>query len=142
MARGVGGAPVHLARVLPAEGAAAVGALPPVRVHDDLPARQPRVPVRPADHELARGVDVEHEVVVHEVGGEDGGEDVLADVRPDLLQRGAFIVLGGDHDRVDAPDRAVVVLVLDRHLTLGVGPEVGHVRPGLPDFGEPLYEPV
>src|SRR5262245_12731590 len=59
VARGVGSGAVDLRRVLPGERTAAVRRGPAVRVDDDLAAGQPRVPHRPADHELAGGVHVE-----------------------------------------------------------------------------------
>src|SRR6202020_2351170 len=55
----VGGRAVHLGRVLARERAAAVPGEPAVGVDDDLPAGQPGVADRAADHEPAGGVDVE-----------------------------------------------------------------------------------
>ena len=98
--------------------------------------------MRAADHELARRVDVQRERVVHQVGGQHGRQHVLADVGLDLLAGRAGVVLGRDHDRVDALDGPVVVGVLDGHLALGVGAEVGHVLAGLADLGQPGHEPV
>src|SRR4030095_12233780 len=51
------GRPVHLARVLAAEGASTVPPHPTVGVDDDLPAGEPRVTHGPADDEPAGGVD-------------------------------------------------------------------------------------
>ena len=148
VARGVGRRAVHLGGVLAREGATAMGALPAVRVDDDLAAREPRVAVRPADHERARRVDVQDEAVVHHAFGEDGREDVLADVGLDLGERRVvvlrvdLVVLGRDHDRVDALGRPAVGFVLDRDLALGVRPEVGHHLARLADLREALHEAV
>jgi hypothetical protein len=57
VARGVGGAAVDLARVLAAEGAAAVRAGAAVGVDDDLAAGQAAVALRAADDEAAGRVD-------------------------------------------------------------------------------------
>ena len=59
----VGRRPVDLRGVLPREGSAPVTPRTAVRVDDDLPTREARVPVRPADLEHAGRVDVEDAVV-------------------------------------------------------------------------------
>ncbi len=142
VARRVGGRAVHLGRVLARERPAAVRALPAVGVDDDLAARQARVAVRPADDEDAGRVDVQDEAVIHQVLGEDGREDVRADVRLDLLARRVGRVLRRDHDRVDARDRAPVLGVLDRDLALGVRPEVGHRVARAAEHGQALEQAV
>ena len=48
-------------------------------------------------------------------------------------------MLGGDDDRPDPGRHAVVVL--DGHLGLAVGPEIGEL-PGLADLGEPARHPM
>lgn len=54
-------------------------------------------------------------------------DDFFLDLLPQFLRRNVGGVLGRDDDGVDAEgyDGAVVVLVLDRHLRLGVGPQPG-----------------
>src|SRR5690242_4552651 len=49
---------IDLARILAAEGAAAVASHSAIRVDDDLPTGEPRIALRTADHEPAGGVDV------------------------------------------------------------------------------------
>mmetsp|Transcript_8932 Transcript_8932/g.20778 ORF Transcript_8932/g.20778 Transcript_8932/m.20778 type:complete len:484 (+) Transcript_8932:815-2266(+) len=56
---GVGGTAVDLGGVLPGEGSSAVGSPSAVGVDDDLAAGEAGVSLRPADDELARGVEVD-----------------------------------------------------------------------------------
>jgi hypothetical protein len=91
-----------------------------VGVDDDLAAGQADVAVRAADLEAAGRVDVDVISIVPPVA-EDGLEDVLDDffVQVALLFVPAFVVLGREHNRVDADRLAAVVL--DGDLALGVG---------------------
>src|SRR5699024_1178248 len=67
----VGARAVDLRGVLAGEGAAAVTGHAPVGVDDDLAAGQAGVPLGPADHEAAGGVDVgDHAGGVQPLGGE------------------------------------------------------------------------
>ena len=60
---------VDFGGVFAAEGAAAVGAPAAISVHDDLAAREPRVPVWPANHEAPRRVHVVNGLVVEVLHG-------------------------------------------------------------------------
>ena len=73
-----------------------------VGVDDDLASGEPRVAVRAADHEPARGVEVEDRVGVEVLGRDDGLDHVLLEVLGDLLVGHVGAVLGGDEDGVDA----------------------------------------
>jgi len=78
--------------------------------------------VRSSDDEAARRVDVVDGVLVKVLRRDDRLDDVLVDVRGDLVVRHRLVVLRGEQDRVHA-DRhhgAALVLVLDRHLRLAV----------------------
>jgi len=111
-------AAVHLAGILPGEGAAAVVAGAAIGVHDDLAAREARVAHGPAHHEAPRGVHVIDGVRVQQLCGQGGLDDVLQDAVPDGVLRDVLIVLGGDDHRVDPLD--LIALKLDRHLGLAI----------------------
>ena len=138
----VRGGTVDLRGVLAAEGAAAVGRVAAVGVDDDLASGQPRVGLRSADLEPARGVD-EHadlrgiefgELPQH--GVDDLGGDVGSEQRLDV---DLFAVLGADQHGVDG-DRAAV-LVSDGHLGLAVGTQIRNDA-RFADVGEALRESV
>ncbi len=108
--------------------------------------------MRTADDELARGVHVVGDLVVeqglHALGqlffhtGDQDLDHVLLDLCEHLGLRGEIIVLGADHDGIDALGRMVVV-VLDGHLALGVRAQVGHLGVLLAaDGGEFLQQAV
>ncbi len=82
VARGIGGAAVHLGRVLAGEGAAAVAGVAAVGIHDDLAAGQAAVPRGPPMTKAAGGVDVNLGLVVQQPGGDLRADDpVNADRR-------------------------------------------------------------
>ena len=91
VARHVGRRAVDLCRILAAEGAAAVTAHAAVGVDDDLAAGQAGVAHGAADHKAAGGVDVVLGVLVEQLRGENGLDDVLEDVGAQLF--------GGDVSR-------------------------------------------
>ncbi len=130
VARRVGSRAVDLRGVLARERAAAVAGHAAVGVDDDLAAGEAGVADGSADHEAPGRVDkqvlvrVELCRVVH-VGGQDGLDHALPEVRADLVDLDAVRVLGGDQDLLDA-DRPAV-LVAHGHLRLAVGAEVGDV---------------
>ena len=133
-----------------------------VGVDDDLAPRDARVAVRAADDEFPRRVHVQQVVVADKVGQlvarplqacldtryEDAAHvvfDAFAHLTFGLLFRHVaagtdeFVVLGGDHDGV-YPYRASRLVVLDGHLALGVGPEIGHFVVLAPQYGELLHD--
>src|SRR5947209_14854090 len=61
---------VYLRGVFARKCTAPVRRVPPVRVYDDLAAGQPRVALRPARYEAARGVDVVLRLSVAQLGGD------------------------------------------------------------------------
>ena len=90
-------------------------AYPAVGVHDDLPAREPHVPLRTARDELAGGVDVYRRgAAVEEVGRKAGPDDRVEERRLDLRVLDAPIVLRGQDDGRDG--NGAVPVVGDRHL--------------------------
>jgi hypothetical protein len=110
-----------------------------VGVHDDLAAGDAAVPLRPAHHEAAGGVDEVLRLLVEELRRNRGLDHLLQDVLADGLDGHEPAVLGGHDDGVHA-DRPVA-LVLDRDLALAVGPQV--VDDALAaDLGEPSGQPV
>lgn len=128
VARGVGGAAVHLGWVFAAEGAAAVGAGTAVGVDDDLAAGQAAVTLGAAHDEAARGVD-QVLGVLQPLGGQHGLDDFLDDgfgeagLHPGGRFRLVGAVLGGQHHGVDAVGLAVHVA--HGHLALGVRTQEG-----------------
>src|SRR5439155_2348367 len=76
----VAGRAVDLRRILPGERPTAVGAAPAVAVDDDFATGQPRVAVRTADDKLPRRVDVEDDLVIPELLGDAGADDLLDDL--------------------------------------------------------------
>ena len=94
-----------------------------VGVDDDLAAGETRVSVRAADNETAGGVDVHLRLVVDELGGKDGVEDVLLDILVDLLLGHIGIVLGRKNDGFETAGLAVLV-VFYRNLGLAVRTQI------------------
>ena len=139
-----------------------------VGIHDNLPAGETGVAVRASDHELACRIDVEDEVGVEQGGSllrqslNDFRQKYCPYVILDLVVHclvhpflsvlpygigvthfpefrcGEFVVLGRNHDGVDA-NRPVGLVVLDGELGLGVRPEIWHkVVAPVTDIGEHL----
>ena len=123
----VGGGTVDLGVVLSGESTTTVGTPATVGVDNDLTASQTGITLRTTDDEAARGLDVVDGAVIEELGRDDLLDDLLLDLRAELLSGDVVGVLGGDDDSVDAQghDGTVVVRVLDGDLGLGV-----RARPG------------
>lgn len=121
-----------------------------VGVNNNLAASETGVAVRAANHKLAGGVDEQNELVVEErahrfgeVGEQRGqqhrlhvGVDAVVHSLIGLLLRYALalgvdklVVLGADHDGVHTHGLVRFAVVFHRHLTLGVGAEVGNHMP-------------
>src|SRR6266568_676908 len=123
IARGVGARTVDLRGVFPAEAAAAVPGIAPVAVDDDLAAGHPRVSPGPAQHEAARRVHVDGRAPVEHLGRNHLLEHEFPQILADPRQVDVLGVLRREHHGIDAHRPAVDVL--DRHLRLAVGPQVG-----------------
>src|SRR5207245_2881495 len=123
---------------LAAEGAAAVARIAAVGIGDDLAAGEPGVALRAADRERARAVDDVGRAVVDE-RADRRSDHAFDDVVPQARVRRAGVVLRSDDDLVDAGRTAT--LVLDRHLRLAVGTEVGEL-PALARRGEGACDAV
>ena len=140
----VGRAAIHLAGVLAAEGTTTVGTFTTVGIHDDLAAGEAGIAVGATDHELAGGVDVIGNVVSEQAlhalwqlllhAGNEDLDDVLLDLRQHHRLLVEVVVLCAHHNGVDAHGLAVVS-VLDGHLALGVGAQVGHLAVLLAAYG-------
>ena len=129
-----------------------MGALAAVGVDDDFATRQARIAVRTTDDEFSRGIDFvidfsleqcEHLFVALLL---DAGYEDVDDVVLDLRQHGLvvvheLVVLGRDHDGVNALWHALVA-VLDGHLALRVGPEVGHLLALAANVGQGAHDEV
>ncbi len=118
VAAGVGGRAVDLGRVLAGEGATAVAGHAAVGVDDDLAAGKAAVAHRAADDELAGRVDVVLGVLVQQLRGQAVLDDQLHHRFAQVALLDLGVVLGGQHDGVDAGDLAVLVAAGD--LALGV----------------------
>ena len=136
----VGCAAVHLAGVLAGEGAAAVACIAAVGVHDDLTAGQAGIALRAAHNKAAGGVDVVLGVLVQQLSGDGGLDDLFHHVCPQLLHAHALAVLAGDDHGVHAHG-LVVLVVLHGHLALAVRAQVIHFA-ALAHFGQALCQLV
>ncbi len=111
---------------------------------------RPGVAHRPADHELARRVDVDEvagaeAALVVEIRRQDRAQNVVDQVGLDQrLGVEAVAVLGRDQDTLDLDGALVAMLVhlvAHGHLGLAVGPQVRqHVGPA--HLGQPVGDPV
>ena len=130
-----------------------MGALAAVGIDDDLTACQTRVTVRTANDELARGVHVVFDVQTEQVQyflrmdllfdpGNQDIDDIVLDPGEHLLVVGVeLVVLGGDDDCVDALGKTLVA-ILDGHLALGIGTQIGHLLTLLADVGQRAHDQV
>src|SRR5206468_963856 len=126
VARAVRTGAVDLRRVLAREAPAAVAGVAAVGVDHDLAPREPGVGHRPADHEPAGWVDVGADRSAAKLGGDHGVDDVLGDVRAQLVDRDLIVVLGREDDVVD-PGGPAVVVVAHRDLDLAVRAQVAEL---------------
>ncbi len=144
VAGGIGCRAVDLGGVFARECAAAVGAAAAIGVDDDFAACQAGVAVGASDDKFSGGVYKHFYIVVNhccDLGGEgglDAWDEDAAHVGLDaflhlfissllgqtVVGGDEFVVLGGDDDGVYAQGVSVLA-VLDSHLTLGVGAQVG-----------------
>ena len=150
MTGGVCSRTVYLAGILAAEGSATMGTLASIGVDNNLASGKTRIAMRTADDKLARGVHIILDVIVEQ--GEHllgvnlllnpGNEDVEY-IFTDALLHGLIgielVVLGRHHDGIDTLGNTIVA-VLDGHLALGVGAQIGHDLAFLADVGEGAHE--
>ena len=151
VARCVRGRTIYLTRVFAGESSTTVSAFTAVGIDDDLTSGEAGISVGATDYELTRWV-----YVIGDVFGEqlleillqpplhfwnNDADDVFLDFSEHFLVGVEVIVLGRNHDGVDA-DRLVVVVVLDGHLALGVRAEVLHFFACLTDSGQFLQDAV
>ena len=141
-----------------------MGTAATVGIDDNLATRQTGIAVGAADDKLARGVDVILDVALLEEGldfgrvdaltqhaGNEYVDDVLTDARHHLRVGGLLaaglgggdelVVLGRYDDGVDTAGTAVVV-ILHRHLTLGVGTQIGHLLALAANLGQHNHQVV
>ena len=129
----VGGAAVHFAGVFAAERASAVTAHAAVAVHDDFPAGQTRVALRPADHETAGRIDEEPGVLREQVLRECLSDDLFNAKFLDRSVPRLRAVLRGD-DHVGDLHR-LILHITDGDLRLRVGTQPLHPS-ALADAGQ------
>ena len=142
----VGGAAVDFAVVFAAEGTTAVSAPAAVGVDDDFAAGQPCVALWAANDEEAGGLDLETHVspcsikqkscdwtptyvidglVIKILLGDGFLDNLLLDLLAQLLGGDVWAVLGADNNGIHSNRlySTVIMLVLDRDLRLGIGPQ-------------------
>ena len=143
IAGGVGAGAVNFGGVFAGEGATAVPGNAAVGIHQNLAPGQAGVPLRPADHKPAAGVDKILGLVVQQLRRHDGPDDLLnhipADLGAESVPVGSVVMLAADDDSVNAI--GFPVAVFHRDLRLAVRPQVGQ-RAILADGGQPLHQPV
>ncbi len=113
---------------------------PSVGVDHDLAAGQPSIRHRSADDETAGRVDERADPAVLQLGGDHSVDDVLADVRPQLLGGDLVVMLGGEHHRIH-DRRLACIAISDRHLHLAIGTQVVE-RLGAANLREATREPM
>lgn len=121
---GLSSAAVHLGRIFAGESASAVGSMSSLSIHNDFPAGQSSVSVRPANGEGSRGVDDPLNIGVDQVVRQNLQADFL-DQDGHFLVGLAFTVLVRNENSMDSDglETTVIVLVLDGDLRFGVRPE-------------------
>ena len=121
----IGGAAIHFAGILAAEGATAVAGRAAVGVHNDFPARQAAVAHRTANDKAASGIDEELGVGVNQFFRQSVADDQLFDfcVNGDVAD--SLIMLGGDHHGFDALHFIAVVFHGDLALAVRAQPGQG-----------------
>lgn len=119
----VGSRSVDLGEILTGEGSSSVGTPSSVGIDNNLSASETGITLGTTNDESARGLDVVDGFVVKELGGNDLLDDLLKDLRSEVLGGDIIRVLGGDDDSVDSlgDSGTVVVGILDSDLGLGVG---------------------
>src|SRR6266511_6080256 len=150
VARRVRSRAIDLCRILPRERPTAVARGAAVRVDDDLAPGHAGVAHRPAEHELAGGIDVDEVTIlvpaplVVETRIEDRVQDVLDHVLFDRLVVDALRMLRRDEDADDLDRRLPSVrvdLVTDGHLRLPIRAKVSDL-PRLANAGKPAADLV
>lgn len=113
---------VDLAVVLARESTTTVSTPATVGVNDDLTASETGVTLWATNDEHAGRLNVIDRLVIQQVVGDDGLDDLLGEDLAELLDSDLRSMLGGDDDGVDTlwHNGTVVVLVFDRDLGLGV----------------------
>ena len=129
-----------------------MGALAAIGIDDNLAPCQACVAVRPSDNKLASGIhivlDVKSEEVEHLLTmnlllhtGDKDIDDIVFDLCQHLLVLVELVMLGTDDDGVDTLGDTLIT-ILDCHLTLGVGTQVGHLLPFLADISKRAHDEV
>ena len=110
-----------------------------VGIDDDLTAGQAGIALRAAHDEAAGGVDIILGVLVQQLGGDGGLDDLLHHVGAQLLHADGIAVLAGNDHSVHADGLAVHVL--DSDLALAVRTQIVQLA-ALADFGQLLGQLV
>lgn len=96
----VGSRAIHLRVVLAGEGTSSVSSPTPVRVNNDLPARETRIALRSSDDEIPARVDVVFGLLVQELRRDHRLDGFLHDLGPELVQGDLLGVLDRHDDGV------------------------------------------
>ena len=120
----IGSAAVHLGGVLAGEGAAAVGEIAAVGIHNDLPPGQAGVAVGTADDKMAGGIDedIGNGVYIKAVLSKNRGNNILPDISPQSIHLEVCAVHNGDNHGVHANNLAILI-ELHSDLGLAIGPQ-------------------
>ena len=136
----ISGAAVHLAGILAGECAAAVACIAAVGIHDDLTTGQAGVALRAAHNKAAGGVDIVLGVLVQQLGGDGGLDDLFHHVGAQLFHADSLAVLAGNDHGVHTHG-LVVFIVLHGDLALAVRTQIIHLAV-LAHFGQALGQLV
>ncbi|URD87558.1 putative plant SNARE [Musa troglodytarum] len=134
-------AAVNLGGILARERTTTVSTPTAVRVNDDLAASQPSITMRSTDDEAPGWVKMEDCLLIEVFLRDDRLDDVLLEVRSNLIVGDGLIMLGGDQHGMDTDGNhgAMVIVVLDRNLGFPIRPQPG-AGAVLADFGEARTE--
>ena len=110
-----------------------------VGVHDDLTAGEAGVALGAADHKAAGGVDIVLGVLVQQLGGDGGLDDLFHHVGTQLVHAHALAVLAGDDHGVHT--HGLVLVVLHGDLALAVRAQIAHLA-ALAHLGQTLGQLV
>ena len=148
MACGVCGTTVYLAGVFPRKCASAMSACASIRIYNNLTSRQTGISMRTSDNELAGRINMIVDFIIEQfqnIRVMDSGNYTrhqnmnyilvnLFNHRFICLQlslfrvvfgQNEFIVLGRNHNRVNA-NRTPVVIIFNSYLTFGIRAQIGH----------------
>src|SRR5574344_2493667 len=149
MTSGISCTSVHLARILSRESASAVGSFASVSIHNDFSSRQACISVRSADDELSSRINEVFDICIKQsqdslvmnfrdnawhqdfdniltYSSEHLFISLLLSLNGFILWKHKFIVLSGNHNRINSY-RTTVVIVFNCYLAFGIRAKVSHL---------------